>query len=65
MQSLRTITIQIFCYSLSTPPGTKVRLKGTIPMFIGFILLEPGRVEKLGGKVEKLLTKWETNRVGR
>ncbi|CAB4026144.1 Hypothetical predicted protein, partial [Paramuricea clavata] len=48
--------------SLSTPPGTKIRLKGTVPLFCGFMLLEPRHVEVLGGKVEKLILKWETHK---
>lgn len=52
-----------FLISLSTPPGTKVCLKGTVPLVSGFLLLEPRHVEVLGGKVEKLVLKWETQKV--
>lgn len=51
-------------FSLSTPPGAKIRLKGTVPLLCGFMLLEPQHVEVLGGKVEKLILKWETHKVG-
>jgi uncharacterized ubiquitin-like protein YukD len=50
-------------FSLSTPPGTKIRLKGTVPLVCGFMLLEPRHVEVLGGKVETLILKWETHKV--
>ncbi|XP_028406082.1 tudor domain-containing protein 3-like isoform X3 [Dendronephthya gigantea] len=48
--------------SLSIPPGTKIRLKGTVFLISGFMLLEPRNVDVLGGKVEKLVVKWETNK---
>ena len=48
--------------SLSTLPGTKIRLKGTVPLISGFMLLEHRNVDVLGGEVEKLVVKWETNK---
>ena len=35
----------------------------TIPIYSGFLTLEPGRIEVVGGKVEKMLAKWEAKRV--
>ncbi|TRY69972.1 hypothetical protein TCAL_02336 [Tigriopus californicus] len=46
--------------SSKIPPGTKVRLQPgqRIQCKSGFLLLEPGHVDVLGGKVEALLEKW-------
>ncbi|XP_046853877.1 tudor domain-containing protein 3-like [Xenia sp. Carnegie-2017] len=48
--------------SLSTLPGTKIRLKGVIPLICGFMLLESCHVDILGGRVEHLVLKWEANK---
>ncbi|XP_070554559.1 tudor domain-containing protein 3-like [Ptychodera flava] len=48
--------------SLSTPPGTKVKLTGNIPVRNGFLLLDKDNTTVLGGRVEKLVTKWELAR---
>lgn len=48
--------------SLSTPPGTKVRLKPSARKIVfknGFALIESKHLELLGGKVEPLIEKWE------
>lgn len=50
-------------FSLSTLPGTKIRLKGVIPLICGFMLLESCHVDILGGRVEHLVLKWEANKV--
>ena len=53
-----------FVYSsLSTPPGTKVRLTGTITVQESFLLLDANNTKVLGGEVEKLKEKWELNKV--
>ena len=43
---------------MSTPPGTKVRLIGTMVVQNSFILLKKTSVEVLGGTVEHLIKKW-------
>lgn len=48
--------------SLNTPPGTKVKLLGTVQVKNGFILLEDSNVCVLGGEVEFLVEKWELQR---
>ncbi|XP_077866957.1 tudor domain-containing protein 3-like [Saccoglossus kowalevskii] len=48
--------------SLSTPPGTKIKLTGTISLQNGFLLLDTENTTVLGGIVEKLVTKWEVAR---
>lgn len=54
-----------FQISMSTPPGTKVRLRGSLVLRSGFLLLEPQHLEVLGGRVEALVDKWEISREGR
>ena len=49
--------------SLSTPPGTKVCLSGTISVRSGFLSLDSNNTKVLGGKVEKLVAKWELTKV--
>ncbi|XP_072899318.1 tudor domain-containing protein 3 isoform X1 [Hemitrygon akajei] len=48
--------------SLNTPPGTKVRLFGTIKMRNGFLLLHDTNVLVLGGDVDQLIEKWKLQR---
>ncbi|KAG8248854.1 tudor domain-containing protein 3 [Homalodisca vitripennis] len=49
--------------SLNSPPGTKVLLKGeSLAMSHGLLLLRPGGVQVLGGRVTALIDKWELNR---
>lgn len=52
-------------FSLNTPPGTKIVLRGGIvPMSHGIILLKPFNVAHVyGGKVSSLVEKWELNKV--
>nr|XP_039254631.1 tudor domain-containing protein 3-like [Styela clava] len=45
--------------SLKTAPGTKIRLIGSIAVTHGQLQLEPGSVKILGGRVEKLYTRWK------
>ncbi|KAK9798907.1 hypothetical protein WJX73_007349 [Symbiochloris irregularis] len=40
-------------------PGTKVKLCGSIPVKLGFVLLEAKLVQVLGGRVEALAEPWE------
>lgn len=45
--------------SISTPPGTKVKLSGSVPMEHGFLLLSSDNCQVIGGSVEKLIEKWK------
>lgn len=49
--------------SLNTPPGTKVKLLGTVPVKNGFLLLDDCKIAVLGGEVDHLIEKWELQRV--
>ncbi|MCI4383199.1 hypothetical protein PGIGA_G00023770 [Pangasianodon gigas] len=48
--------------SLNTPPGTKVKLLGTVPVKNGFLLLDDCKITVLGGEVDHLIEKWELQR---
>ncbi|TTA54955.1 Tudor domain-containing protein 3 [Bagarius yarrelli] len=48
--------------SLNTPPGTKVKLLGTVPVKNGFLLLDDYKLTVLGGEVDHLIEKWELQR---
>uniref|UniRef100_UPI00398F86CE tudor domain-containing protein 3 n=1 Tax=Pristiophorus japonicus TaxID=55135 RepID=UPI00398F86CE len=48
--------------SLNTPPGTKVRLFGTVKIKNGFLLLNDANIFVLGGEVDQLIEKWELQR---
>ncbi|XP_078077822.1 tudor domain-containing protein 3 isoform X2 [Mustelus asterias] len=48
--------------SLNTPPGTKVRLFGTVKIRNGFLLLNDANIFVLGGEVDQLIEKWELQR---
>lgn len=54
----RTLKNIPIIHSTSTPPGTKVRLVGTMAVQNSFILLKKTSVEVLGGSVEHLVKKW-------
>ena len=47
----------------NTPPGTKVRLVGKVPVVQGFLLLDKSNTEVLGGKVEKMIESWNLKKV--
>lgn len=55
------------CYyyhcSLTTPPGTKVKIKEAVLVVNGFMLLKKTSMEVLGGNVEALLKKWNLQKV--
>ena len=51
------------CFSLNTPPGTKVKLSGAVDVKNGFLLLNDSNTTVLGGEVEHLIEKWELQRV--
>ncbi|KAM8876367.1 tudor domain-containing protein 3 isoform 1-T1 [Synchiropus picturatus] len=48
--------------SLDTPPGTKVKLLGTILVKNGFLLLDDTKISVLGGEVDQMVEKWELQR---
>ncbi|KAL7854675.1 hypothetical protein SRHO_G00168650 [Serrasalmus rhombeus] len=48
--------------SLNTPPGTKVKLLGTVPVKNGFLLLDDAKITVLGGEVDHMIEKWELQR---
>ncbi|KAG8452268.1 hypothetical protein GDO86_004174 [Hymenochirus boettgeri] len=48
--------------SLNTPPGTKIKLLGTIEVKNGCLLLDDTNTIVLGGEVEHLIEKWELQR---
>jgi len=52
----------LFC-SLNTPPGTKVKLHGTVQVKNGFLLLDDSKISVLGGEVDHMVEKWELQRV--
>ncbi|KAM3876902.1 tudor domain-containing protein 3 [Diretmus argenteus] len=48
--------------SLNTPPGTKVKLLGTVLIKNGFLLLDDTKISVLGGEVDHMVEKWELQR---
>lgn len=50
-------------FSLNTPPGTKVKLLGTVQVKNGFVLLDDSKISVLGGEVDHMVEKWEIQRV--
>ena len=50
-------------FSLNTPPGTKVKLLGTVQVKNGLLLLDDSKISVLGGEVYHMVEKWELQRV--
>ncbi|XP_037608422.1 tudor domain-containing protein 3 isoform X1 [Sebastes umbrosus] len=48
--------------SLNTPPGTKVKLLGTVQVKNGLLLLDDSKISVLGGEVDYMVEKWELQR---
>ncbi|XP_029284417.1 tudor domain-containing protein 3 isoform X2 [Cottoperca gobio] len=48
--------------SLNTPPGTKVKLLGTVQVRNGLLLLDDSKISVLGGEVYHMVEKWELQR---
>ncbi|XP_029000886.1 tudor domain-containing protein 3 [Betta splendens] len=48
--------------SLNTPPGTKVKLIGTVQVKNGVLLLDDSNILVLGGEVDHMIEKWELQR---
>ncbi|XP_066503477.1 tudor domain-containing protein 3 [Hoplias malabaricus] len=48
--------------SLNTPPGTKMKLLGTVPVKNGVLLLDDIKIAVLGGEVDHMIEKWELQR---
>lgn len=49
-------------FNLNVAPGTKVLLRNTIKVIQGFLSLTPQNISILGGHVQTLYDRWETNR---
>lgn len=49
-------------FNINVAPGTKVMLKNSVKVMQGFLLLTPQNIHILGGQVQSLYEKWETNR---
>ncbi|XP_065115368.1 tudor domain-containing protein 3 [Paramisgurnus dabryanus] len=48
--------------SLNTPPGTKVKLLGSVEVKNGILLLDDYKISVLGGEVDHMIEKWEFQR---
>lgn len=48
--------------SFNTPPGTKVKLLGTVQVKNGLLLLDDSKISVLGGEVYHMVEKWELQR---
>uniref|UniRef100_G3PR97 Survival of motor neuron-related-splicing factor 30 n=1 Tax=Gasterosteus aculeatus TaxID=69293 RepID=G3PR97_GASAC len=48
--------------SLNTPPGTKIKLLGTVQVKNGLLLLDDSKISVLGGEVDHMVEKWELQR---
>lgn len=53
----------ILFFSFNTPPGTKVKLLGTVQVKNGLLLLDDSKISVLGGEVDHMVEKWELQRV--
>lgn len=53
----------VLFFSLNTPPGTKVKLLGTVQVKNGLLLLDDSKISVLGGEVDHMVEKWELQRV--
>lgn len=65
---MKKLVIHFCCYyllvfSLNTPPGTKVKLLGTVQVRNGLLLLDDSKISVLGGEVDHMVEKWELQRV--
>lgn len=49
-------------FSINVAPGTKILLRNTVKVIQGFLSLTPQNISILGGQVQALYEKWETNR---
>lgn len=49
-------------FNVNVAPGTKVFLRNTVKVIQGFLSLAPQNISILGGQVQALYEKWETNR---
>lgn len=50
-------------FSINVAPGTKVLLRNTVKVIQGFLSLTPQNISILGGHVQALYEKWDTNRM--
>ncbi|KER32028.1 hypothetical protein T265_01809 [Opisthorchis viverrini] len=51
--------------SMNTPPGTKLRLMGTVPLCLGFLILQKQHVQVLGGNVMNLIKEWTMTKLAK
>lgn len=63
MTFIHTFLLFFFFFSLNTPPGTKVKLLGTVQVKNGLLLLDESKISVLGGEVDHMVEKWELQRV--
>lgn len=49
-------------FSINIAPGTKVLLKNSVKINQGFLIFTPQNINIIGGQVQALYEKWETNR---
>ena len=61
--SFITVLLLLLFSSLNTPPGTKVKLLGTVQVKNGLLLLDDSKISVLGGEVDHMVEKWELQRV--
>lgn len=52
-----------FPCSMNTPPGTKLKLLGRVPVNHGFLLLDRHNCKVMGGHVDKLFDAWDLKKV--
>lgn len=57
------IIFSVLFSSLNTPPGTKVKLLGTVQVKNGFLILDDSKISVLGGEVDHMVERWELQRV--
>ena len=52
-------------FSLSMPPGTKIKITSDVIARNGFLLLTSAVVKVLGGHVDHMVEKWKASKVSR
>lgn len=60
---LLMMSFHVHLCSPATPPGTKVKLVGKVNIQNSFLLLKKTSLEVLGGTVEVLYKKWNSQKV--
>ena len=57
------LLVAYFVHSMTTPPGSKLKLQGCVAMNHGFLLLTDSNCKVLGGQVEELIQRWHLAKV--